>query len=137
MPARVEVVGHQPLFVIDAAHNVASAEALVRTLAEDFTAARRILLFAGSREKDVAGMLARLAPAFDAAVLTAFRNNPRATPPEALLSMWHAASDRPAHAFAGSQEALEFARHLAGADDLVCITGSFFLAAELRPLLVQ
>jgi len=137
VPARVEVVGNHPTIVIDAAHNVASAEALVRTLNEDFPESRRILLFAGSREKDVAGMLARLAPAFEAAVLTAFRNSPRATPPDALLAMWQEVSDRPARAFDGSDDALNCAHGLARADDLICITGSFFLAAELRPLLAR
>jgi dihydrofolate synthase/folylpolyglutamate synthase len=135
VPARVEVVARRPTIIIDAAHNVASAEALVSTLREDFVAKRRILLFAGSREKDVAGMLERLAPAFDAAVFTAFQNNPRATPPEALLATWRTLCDRPAHAFERASEGLEFARRLAAADDLLCITGSFFLAAELRPLL--
>ncbi len=137
VPARVEVVGRRPTIIIDAAHNVASAEALVRTLAEDFPERRRILLFAGSREKDVAGMLQRLAPAFDAAVLTAFHNSPRATPPASLLAMWNAASDRPAHAFDHSEAALDCARGLAHADNLICITGSFFLAAELRPLFAR
>src|SRR5207237_4011122 len=31
-PARLEVLSHQPLVVLDCAHNVASAEALVQTL---------------------------------------------------------------------------------------------------------
>lgn len=137
VPARVEIAARRPTIVIDAAHNVASAEALVRTLTDDFSERRRILLFAGSREKDVAGMLQRLAPAFDAAVLTAFHNSPRATPPEALLAMWNAASDRQAFVFDRSDDALNCARRLARADDLVCITGSFFLAAELRPLLAD
>lgn len=136
VPARVEIVGSDPTIVIDAAHNVASAEALVRTLKEYFPASRRILLFAASREKDVSGMLQRLAPAFDVAVLTAYENNPRATPPETLFSIWNTISDRPAYAFDRSQEAWEFVRNIAEPDDLVCITGSFFLAAELRPQLV-
>ena len=33
--------------------------------------------------------------------------------------------------------AFALARELAGPDDLICITGSFFLAAELRPLVAQ
>jgi hypothetical protein len=51
--------------------------------------------------------------------------------------MWKAASDRQVFNFDRSDDALECARRLAGADDLICITGSFFLAAELRPLLVD
>lgn len=135
-PARVEVAGRNPTVVIDAAHNVASAEALVKALEEDFPPARRILLFAGSREKDLAGMLRQLAPAFDAVLLTAFRNNPRAMPPERLLAMWQAVTDRPAQVVERSEEAFAVCREMAGDQDLICVTGSFFLAAEIRPLLV-
>lgn len=132
-PARIEVVARRPLIVLDAAHNWASAGALVRTL-EEFPARRRILLFAGSREKDLPGMLRRLAPAFDAAVLTAFRTNPRAVAPEDLLSLWRAITARPAHVRHSAEEAFAFCRRIAAPEDLICVTGSFFLAAEIRPL---
>jgi dihydrofolate synthase/folylpolyglutamate synthase len=133
-PARVEVVARRPTVILDAAHNWASAGALVRTLDEEFAARRRVLLFAGSREKDVPGMLRRLAPAFDTAVLTAFRSNPRATPPDQLLSLWRSITGRPAHARERSDEAFGFCRRIAGPEDLICVTGSFFLAAEVRPM---
>lgn len=136
-PARIEVVSRTPTIILDAAHNWASAGALVRTLDEDFASNRRILLFAGSREKDVPGMLRRLAPAFHTAVLTAFHNNPRAVPPEDLLQIWRSISDRPAHVFTNSDEALAFCRRIAGRDSLICVTGSFFLAAEVRRLAVE
>jgi dihydrofolate synthase/folylpolyglutamate synthase len=55
-PARLEVVGRRPLVVLDCAHNVASALALVRTLQASFTPARRLLIFAGSSDKDLSGM---------------------------------------------------------------------------------
>ncbi|MDQ3329458.1 MAG: bifunctional folylpolyglutamate synthase/dihydrofolate synthase [Planctomycetota bacterium] len=135
-PARVEVVARNPTIVIDAAHNVASVEALVRTLDDDFQAARRILLFAASREKDIPGMLGAFAPAFDSVVLTAFHNNPRAMPPDRLLTLWQAVADRPADRFERSEEAFDFCRRIAGPDDLICVAGSFFLAAEIRPIVM-
>ena len=59
-PARVEVVARRPAVVLDAAHNVASVEALVETLRESFDVARRILIFGTTQDKDVRGMLACL-----------------------------------------------------------------------------
>src|SRR2546422_820425 len=59
-PARLEAVGHAPLVLLDCAHNVASAQALLDTLQASFplqSSGRRILIFASSRDKDVAGML--------------------------------------------------------------------------------
>ena len=35
-PARIEVLGERPILILDAAHNVASIEALVRTIGSSF-----------------------------------------------------------------------------------------------------
>jgi len=59
-PARIEVVARRPTVVLDAAHNVASVEALIETLDACFAPARRILIFASTRDKDHRGMLQRL-----------------------------------------------------------------------------
>ena len=56
-PARLEVVLRQPLVVLNCAHNVASALAVAETLCHSFPQGRRILLFAGSSDKDLPGML--------------------------------------------------------------------------------
>lgn len=134
-PARVEVVRRHPVVVVDAAHNVASIEALLATLQESLTARRRWLVFAGTRDKDVPGMLARLVPTFDEIFVTRYSNNPRAIPPEELAAVV-AGLGRTARCFARSQEALEQALAAADRDDLICVTGSFFIAAEARETLL-
>ena len=64
--------------LLDCAHNVASAQALVSALRTSFPlpspTAMRTLIFAGSQDKDLAGMLNLLAPLFDRIYLTSFRN---------------------------------------------------------------
>src|SRR5207245_1591010 len=64
-PARLEVLGQHPLVVLDCAHNVASAQALAQTLRVSFPPARRLLVFACSNDKDVAGIFRVLAPHFE------------------------------------------------------------------------
>src|SRR5262249_24291590 len=54
--ARLEVIRRQPFVVLDCAHNVASAQALADTLRASFPPSRRLLVFAGSSDKDFAGM---------------------------------------------------------------------------------
>src|SRR5262249_13110464 len=74
-PARVEVVGHAPLVLLDCAHNLASARAMLETLETSFPlrpGGQRLLIFAGSRDKDLAGMLGLLTPHFQQVVLTRF-----------------------------------------------------------------
>jgi dihydrofolate synthase/folylpolyglutamate synthase len=135
-PARLEVVGRRPLVVLDCAHNVASAEALAETLGSSFPPGRRLLVFAGSGDKDTAGMFRVLGPLFARAFVTRFSNNPRSVPPEQLATLWAKASQSPVEVCPTPAEALARARGEAAADDLICVTGSVFLAGEVRPLLV-
>ena len=83
-PARVEVVSRRPAVVLDAAHNVASIRALVETLQESFSAARRLLIFATTHDKDVRGMFQCLLDHFDEVYFTRYTNNSRAVPPKEL-----------------------------------------------------
>ncbi|HYT89043.1 MAG TPA: folylpolyglutamate synthase/dihydrofolate synthase family protein [Gemmataceae bacterium] len=138
-PARLEVVARRPLVVLDCAHNLASAQALVDTLRESFPlqgSARRLLVFAGSADKDLAGMLRLFAPHFAHVYLTRFVSNPRAVPPQRLAELVRDVADLPCTLCDHPEEALRSARAAAGPDDLICVTGSVFLAGEMRPLLV-
>jgi dihydrofolate synthase/folylpolyglutamate synthase len=137
-PARMEVVARRPLIVLDCAHNVASARALVETLQESFPPAppaRRVLVFAVSNDKNVAGILKELAPHFQHACFARYGNNPRSVPPADLAGLASQES-LACSVHATAAEALTAALALATPDDLVCVTGSVFLAGELRPLLV-
>ena len=136
-PARVEVVARRPTVVIDAAHNWESARALVATLREEFAPRRRILIFAATRDKDVAGLLRLLIPAFDTVIFTRYLDNPRNVPVHELQSLVHAISNRPVHLAADPTAAWQLARRWAGPDDLIAITGSFFLVAELRDVVFE
>jgi dihydrofolate synthase/folylpolyglutamate synthase len=131
-PARVEVVARRPAVVFDAAHNVASVEALVETLHESFSVARRIMIFGTTQDKDVRGMLAVLLPAFDEVYFTRYRRSTRAVPPEELQRLAEELTGRRSPVFDDSSAAWSAARRAAGPDDMICITGSFFLAAEMR-----
>ena len=136
-PARLEIMRLQPLVLLDCAHNVASAEALIRTLQSSLppraSGGRRYLIFASSRDKDVAGMLRVLAPHFDHLGLTRFTPSPRSLAPEELAQLLPPGTR--ADIFATAPEAWETCRALATPNDLVCVTGSVFLAGELRPLM--
>ncbi len=136
-PARMEVIGHRPVVVLDCAHNVASARAVVETLQASFPAGRRLLIFAGSGDKDIAGIFRSLAPHFAEAWLTSFLQNPRAVPPERLAEFWRQAGGAAPLLAPDPIAAWTAARGRAEPEDLICITGSVFLAGELRPVLLN
>ncbi|HKI34984.1 MAG TPA: folylpolyglutamate synthase/dihydrofolate synthase family protein [Gemmataceae bacterium] len=131
-PARLEVLGRRPLLVLDCAHNVASAEALVATLLSTFPPGRRWLIFAGSGDKDLPGMLRVLAPHFTHAFLTRYAGSTRGMPAEELAALLHRTADLPHSACPTALDAWRAARERAAPDDLICVTGSVFLAGELR-----
>jgi len=135
-PGRVEIVGQRPCVVLDAAHNWESAKALLQTLRHDFPSPRRrLLVFATTRDKDYRGLLRQFVPEFDTLIFTKYLDNPRAVPAEELRQFLASISDRPAHVATDPYAAWKLARRLAHPDDLIVITGSFFLVGELRDLI--
>ena len=128
--ARIEVVAERPTVVVDAAHNVASARALIDTLTTEFTWRRLLLVVGVAGDKDVDGVLRELAPPASFVVLTR-SHSPRACPPAELLERLRAIRDVEAVACDEPAEALAIARRRAEPDDLVCVTGSFYLAGEI------
>ncbi|MCS7017075.1 MAG: bifunctional folylpolyglutamate synthase/dihydrofolate synthase [Gemmatales bacterium] len=132
-PARVEVVRDRPLTILDCAHNRASMAALVQTLRDSFTWRRLLVILGCSRDKDIPGMLAELAPVVDAIYFTRYSASPRAVDPHELAQHWpgHA----PCYVYPSPEQAWKAASSAAEANDLICITGSVFLAGELRPII--
>lgn len=134
--ARIETVAEHPRIVVDAAHNLASIRALLATLRSEFDIDRSIFVIGVSADKDVDGILRELAPHADFMVFTR-SDSPRACPPDELLERCRAIGGVEAVACAKPVEALAAARERARPDDLVCVTGSFYLAGEVLAALHQ
>lgn len=142
LPGRIEIVGEPPRAVIDVSHNVASAEALVEYLQEHHAGQRRVLIFAGTRDKDVAGIARVLLPHFEQVWVTEHCQKTRAVPADDLARLcrpiWKA---KVPHGVPGCLQvaadpkaAWQAAVETALPGQLTVIAGSFFLAAELRPI---
>lgn len=133
LPARIERIATRPLVILDAAHNVASMESLVETLRPAVRAHRpAVLLFAASADKQIDLMLSAARGLFDHVVVTRYATNPRAaTVPRLVEACRRAGLPAPEVATAPA-EAFRRARALATTRGLVCVAGSFFLAAEIR-----
>jgi dihydrofolate synthase/folylpolyglutamate synthase len=131
IPGRLEVVADRPLTVHDGAHNPAGAEALAQALPE-LVGDRHpsVLVISVLDDKDAAGMLAALLPAFDRVVCTRCAN-PRALSPATLESLAAKLGGPPSETVAGPHAAVERAREIAGADGAVVATGSIYLIADL------
>jgi len=134
IPGRLQVVGRDPLTVLDGAHNPEGIMALAESLPEVIgDRSPLVAVLSILDDKDAAGMLAVLLPSCDGLVLTS-SHNPRALPPPTLQSLAHQLGGPPAEALRNPTAAVDRARELAGTRGAVLATGSIYLIADLlRP----
>ena len=133
-PLRLEVVQHSPLIVLDAAHNDASMKELC-TAADTMSAGRKTLIFGTSRDKEAAAMLAIAGETFDELILTRYTTNPRAWPVDELSELARSVVSIPVKECDTVHNALQMVNQESVPSDLICVAGSFFLAAEAREIL--
>jgi len=138
LSCRVELVSDQPAVVIDTSHNVASINALTLALNDHFAPSKKTIVFACSKDKEYEKMLVQLMQFADRLIVTQFHNNPRSVPVERLEAL---ARDKSPSlqsieilSAPSSAIAVQHALRTAIPNELICITGSFFLAAETRPM---
>ncbi|HST42650.1 MAG TPA: cyanophycin synthetase [Conexibacter sp.] len=133
VPGRMQVAGHEPLTLLDGAHNPAGIAAIAESLPQ-LTAGRRLVaVLSVLDDKDAAGMLRALLPHCEQVVFTR-SHSPRALPPATLASLAQQLGGPPSELEADPRRALERARELAGAGGVVLATGSIYLIADLlRP----
>ena len=132
IPGRLEVVRDRPTVVIDGAHNPDAAKSLAAAIREGFSFRRLILVVGMLSTHPADGFLSQLAPMASKVIAT--------------QSHWHLAL--PARELAGQArrfcaevevvenvpDAVSRALRIAGEEDLVLVTGSFYTIGEV-PLL--
>jgi dihydrofolate synthase / folylpolyglutamate synthase len=131
LSGRAEVIGHQPLVVLDGAHNPPAAEALAATVTEAFhTTGRRILVLGMLADRDPAAFLDGLGPAGFDAVVTCTPPTPRALAASALAEVVHRRG-LAVEAVDDPVEAVRRAVDVAAEDDLVVVTGSLYVVGAV------
>jgi len=153
VPARLEFIANSPPWILDAGHNEASITALLDSLDAYFPNHQISIVFACSKDKKYREMLELIIPKAHRLVLTQFQSNPRFTPVEKLQSLTQEILDG-SNSTKRQQPEIFSAPDLATAlnfvqknplatqtskpaPELVVITGSFFIAAEAKALLLD
>jgi dihydrofolate synthase/folylpolyglutamate synthase len=136
-PGRLEVVGHQPLVLLDGAHNVAGAQHLVAALAEEFPPSPRVLVVGLLGEKDPDEMLGALGAGAAAHVVCCRAPSPRTHDAATLAAaavelgldrdrVWEVDD---------VADALDRARELATPEGQVVVSGSLYVVGAARAAL--
>jgi dihydrofolate synthase/folylpolyglutamate synthase len=129
-PGRMQLVRERPYIVVDGAHNAESVDRLLAGLYQHFSFRRLVLVLGLLSDKDLPGIAAVIDSRPDLIVLTRVLN-PRAMAVEVMAAALRAvAPDVPVQAAPTVAMALDQALAMADPRDLICATGSIYLAGE-------
>jgi dihydrofolate synthase / folylpolyglutamate synthase len=136
MPGRFEVLGHQPLVIIDGAHNPAGADTCASVFFDDFDpAGRRILVVGCLQGRDPSEMLGALrADEFDV-VITCTAPSARGMAAGELTAAARALGCDVVIEHATIEQAIDRALGISEGDDAILITGSLYVIGGARPYL--
>jgi len=136
MPGRFEVVGHQPLVVVDGAHNVGGAEVCADVFFNDFQVEGRRLLVVGMlKSRDPRELLGALrADEFDV-VVCCTAPTPRGTPARVVAAAAREIGCEEVLAIDEIDAALLNAYRQMRGEDALLVAGSLYVVGAARPVL--
>ena len=127
-PGRFEIISKNPYIVLDGAQNRESARALKETVKRNLAFKRLILVLGISKDKDMKGIAGELAPLADIIILTKAKIA-RAEDPHVIKALIKNKNAIVTHFVSN---AVKKAEALAGSEDLILVTGSFFVIGEAK-----
>ena len=117
--------------MIDGAHNASSIRALIHAIGQNIPYDSMVMIFGCNSDKDVPGMLAQLQYGADKVIFTR-SNSPKAMSPQDLADMYSEICNKMCQVSSSLGEALQLANSAVGREDLICITGSFYLIGQAK-----
>ncbi|MBN1507370.1 MAG: bifunctional folylpolyglutamate synthase/dihydrofolate synthase [Sedimentisphaerales bacterium] len=131
LAGRMEMICDDPRIMIDGAHNAASIRALIHAIGQNIPYDSMVVIFGCNSDKDIKGMLAELQYGADKVIFTR-SNSTKAMPPQELADAYTELCGKMCQTASCLGEALQLARSAIGREDLICITGSFYLIGQAK-----
>lgn len=129
-PSRFEIIGKEPIFIVDGAHNPHGISATAESLYKYFPDRKIVFILGILVDKDADDMLNVIMP-LALEVITLTPDSPRAISAEDLADKIKARGI-PAVPYTFAGEGVREAVRKAGKDGVVCALGSLYLAGEIR-----
>ena len=129
-PGRFEVIGRNPVFILDGAHNAEAVEVTADSLKRYFGDDKIVFIIGAMSNKDVDTMVSFIAP-LAKAFINARPDYERAMESEIMeekLSVY----DAPVYTIDDFDQAVTQAISLAGSEGIVCVIGSLHFSTDLR-----
>ncbi len=131
LTGRMEMICDDPRIMIDAAHNAASIRALIHAIGQNIPYDSMVMIFGCNSDKDVKGMLNQLQYGADKVIFTRSKSA-KAMSPEDLAEMYTEMCGKMCQSATSLGEALRLAKSAVDREDLICITGSFYLIGQAK-----
>jgi len=131
LAGRMEMICQDPRIMIDGAHNAASIRALIHAIGQNIPYDSMVMIFGCNSDKDIAGMLNELQYGADKVIFTRSSSN-KAVSPQELADQYTEICGKMCQVANTLGEALLLARSAVGKEDLICITGSFYLIGQAK-----
>lgn len=132
-PARLEILGKNPVIMLDGSHNPDGVKALANALKENMPDKRKIGIVGMLADKDVRTALSEIVPLFEE-IITVSPHNPRAMSAEELAEII-SQYDIPVSAEDDYETAYQKALSKADRNDAVIIFGSLYLSGDMRKII--
>jgi dihydrofolate synthase/folylpolyglutamate synthase len=131
MVGRMEIISEDPRVLVDAAHNAASVRALIQAIGQHVPYDSMVIIFGCNADKDVRGMLEQIQFGADKVIFTR-SHSPKAVFPHDLAEMYTEICGKMCQTAMTLGEAMQIARSAISREDLICITGSFYLVGQAK-----
>jgi dihydrofolate synthase / folylpolyglutamate synthase len=131
IPGRMEMVSQTPRVIVDGAHNAASLDAAMKAIGQHIPYDSMVVIFGCCGDKDVPGMLERITSGADKVIFTRI-DSIRSADPHELAAQYVELYGKMAQVAENLEEALSIANRAVTKEDLICITGSFYLVGEAK-----
>ncbi len=134
---RAEQVWDAPRILVDGAHTPDSLEAAVKGVGAHLRYDSMVIVFGCAADKDSGAMLEKVGIGADKVIFTRASDNPRAADPHELHRRFVETQGKMAQVADTVKEAINVAARAVGRDDLILVTGSFYVAGEAKRLLAE
>ncbi|UCC96915.1 MAG: bifunctional folylpolyglutamate synthase/dihydrofolate synthase [Phycisphaerales bacterium] len=131
LAGRMEMISYDPRILIDGAHNAASILALIQAIGQNIPYDSMVVIFGCNSDKDVEGMLEKLQYGADKVIFTR-SNSAKAVSPQDLADMYTEICGKMYQTAPSLGQALQLAGSAVSKEDLICITGSFYLIGQAK-----
>ncbi len=129
---RMELVWRDPRVILDGAHNAASMRALFRGISQYIPYDSMVVIFGCNCDKDIDGMLEQVSHGADKVIFTQAGANPKAASPDELAAHFTERFGRMAQVAPDFSSAMAIASRAITREDLITVTGSFYLVGEAK-----